>query len=223
MRPSISLPATLLCIAQGLTFTVAIAQNLHTRPSQPILPESQRDTRPVVHGAAELTLREGTVMQVEISRKYPMRTRETIEGYLVYPLYLEEKLVVPANTTVRGTVVELEADTKTRWHARLRGDLTPFHRARVEFTQLALPGGTVALHTNGAVTGAPVLRLVAPGTEPHRSLLAREWAAAKSRVRDRIAFFTDPGLGGRGLDFLYHQLPYHPESRVSGENPRDLP
>ena len=139
-----------------------------------------------------------------------MKIGETIEGYLVYPLYVEGKLVAPANTPIRGKVVGLEADTEARWHARLRGDLTPFHRARVEFTQLALPGGTVALQTNGAVMGAPVLRLVAPGTEPHQSLLAREWVLAKS-MHDALLISQLRVSGGRGLDLLYHQLPYHPE------------
>jgi hypothetical protein len=190
---------------------VAAAQTLHTRPSQPIPPEPQHDTRPTEEAVVEVALPEGTSMQVEIARKYPMKTGETIEGYLVYPLYVKGKLLVPANTPVRGTVVDLQADTKSRWHARLRGDLTPFHTARVEFTQLALPSGTVALHTNGTVTGAAVLHLTTPGAVPHRSFLNREWSTAKSRVHDRIASFTAPGLGERGLDLLYHQLPYHPE------------
>lgn len=200
--------AALLCASAG-----AFGQSLHKRSAQQPKPAPQPEAQapaPVL-APAELTLPQGTSLQVEIPHKYPMKAGETIEGQLVYPLYVNGKLAVPANTPVRGTVVGLQPDTKSRWHARLRGDLTPFHIANVDFNQIALPGTTVPLHTTGAVTGASVLRLAAAGAKPHRSFIAKEWDLAKSRAHQQIAFFTDPGLGGRALDMLYHQLPYHPE------------
>jgi len=93
-------------------------------------------------GRSEKTiLPSGTCLQVEIARNYGMKRGRTLEGHLVYPLYVDGELVVPSGTTVRGTVVELVPDRKARWHARLRGDLTPFHIAKVRFDQLALPEG----------------------------------------------------------------------------------
>lgn len=41
-------------------------------------------------------------MQVEITRHYPMKAGELLDGQLVYPLYLDGKLAVPAGTVVRG-------------------------------------------------------------------------------------------------------------------------
>jgi hypothetical protein len=140
-----------------------------------------------------------------------MKAGEDIEGRLVYPLYANGKLVVPANSLVRGKVVTLQADRKTRLHARLRGDFTPFRDAEVRFDELELPSGALPLPSSGASTGAPVIRLTAPGAAPHHSLMAREWARARSSAHDRLAFFTAPGLGDRALQILYHQLPYHPE------------
>ncbi len=153
----------------------------------------------------------GTSLQVEITHPYPMKAGETIDGRLVYPLYINGKLAVPENTTVRGKVATLEPDSKDRWHGRLLGDFTPFHDAQVQFNQLVLADGARPIATGGASTGAMVLRLAAPGVRPKQSLVAREWSQAKERLHQQIAFFTDPGLGDRAKQMLYHQLPYHPE------------
>jgi hypothetical protein len=185
------------------------AQTLQNRP----VPESEAAPRqtdlPPVHAQPELPA--GTTLQVEIQRHYPMKAGEAVEGRLVYPLYANGKLVVPANTEVRGVVTGLQPDSKMRLHARLRGDFTPFHNAEVRFDQLLLPGGAVPIQSGSAATGAPVIRLVAPGASPHQSLVGRLWAHGKSNMHDRIAFFTAPGFGDRALQVLYHQLPYHPE------------
>ncbi|HEY1987515.1 MAG TPA: hypothetical protein VGG85_19020 [Terracidiphilus sp.] len=153
----------------------------------------------------------GTSLQVETLHHYPMKAGEAIEGRLVYPLYAGGKLVVPANTTVRGSVLRLVPDSKERWHARLLGDFTPFHIAEVQFNEMTLRDGPHSIATAGTTTGAPVLRLAAAGARPKQSLVAREWSMAKTRIHDQIAFFTDPGFGDRAKMILYHQLPYHPE------------
>ncbi len=140
-----------------------------------------------------------------------MRAGETIEGKLLHPIYADGRLVVPENTTLHGTVVALDPDSKTRWHARLRGDFTPFHTAEVRFDELTLPTGPQKIEAAIATGGAPVVHLTAPGVSPKRSFFAKEWAQARSNLHDRIAYFTAPGKGDRALQFLYHQLPFHPE------------
>ena len=186
-----------------------VAQSLQHRPEKPATPPQQ--PQPEAAKPAQPVLPAGTVLQVELPRNYPMKAGESLEGRLVYPLYLDGNLALPANTLVKGTVVELAPDNKTRWHGRLRGDLTPFHTPKVQFKQIALPSGSLDLNTTGAVTGAPVLHLSAPGASPKLSLVGKYWAMAKERVHQQLAFFVDPGLGGRALQLLYQQLPYHPE------------
>jgi hypothetical protein len=140
-----------------------------------------------------------------------MKAGEAIEGRLVYPLYVDGKLVVPKDTPVHGTVTRLVPDSKERWNGRLEGDFTPFHDAQVKFDELTLASGPLEITTNGATTGATVLHLASSGARPKQSFVARRWAEAKTRMHDQIAFFTDPGLGDRAKLMLYHQLPYHPE------------
>lgn len=189
----------------------AAAQTLQHRPARPSTPPVSQ--APAVKPLAmEYVLPAGTSLQVETDRNYPMKAGETIEGRLVYPLYLNGKLAVPAHALVEGKVTSLAPDKKERWHARLMGDFTPFRIAHVEFEKITLDGSALTLHTTGAVTGAPVLRLSAAGVAPKKSLIAREWAKARASAHDRIAYFTAPGFGERAKELLYHQLPYHPQS-----------
>jgi hypothetical protein len=153
----------------------------------------------------------GTSLQVETLRHYPMKSGISIEGRLVYPLYVDGSLAVPQNTPVHGVVTALEPDSKNRVQGRLQGDFTPFHIAKVQFDELTVDGESLPFFTAGATTGAPVLRLAAAGAVPKQSLFGRYWTQAKTRMHDQIAFFTDPGLGDRAMQMLYRQLPYHPE------------
>lgn len=181
------------------------AQTLEHRP-----PPHPAPANPVSAAPATPELPAGTALQVEIPRNYPMKAGETIEARLVDPLYLDGKLAVAANTPVRGVVTALAPDGKTRVHARLRGDFTPFHIAEVRFGQLMLPTGPLSFTPQGTTTGAPLLRLAAAGI-PRRSFVRRVWDQQMSDLHSRIAFFTAPGFGDRALQVLYHQLPYHPE------------
>lgn len=135
-----------------------------------------------------------------------------MEGSLLYPLYVDGKLVIPQGTRIRGKVVGLLPDRKARIHARLLGDFTPFHRPEVQFDEIELSAGSLPMEAEAAADGAPVLQLSTPGAAPKRSVVARELAMAKASVRDRIKWFTAPGFKDRAMQVLYHQLPYHPES-----------
>lgn len=160
---------------------------------------------------AKSFLPQETNLQVETIRHYPMKDGEMIEGRLLFPVFAGGKLVIPQNTLLQGTVIALLPDKTARWHARLRGDFTPFHMADVRFNELMLAGGPVAIATGGAAIGSPIVHLSAPAVTPRQSVFARYWKQAKNQLHDRVAYFTSPGLGDRALQMLYHQLPWHPE------------
>lgn len=202
--------AALLCAAL-LSFASAAGQSLQHRPpaTPPPPPVDQTPAKPVEDRSDVLAA--GTTLQVEIVRFYPMKQGEAIEGHLVYPLYAGGKLVVSENTPVHGIIAQLEPNAMERWHGRLLGDFTPFHTARVQFDRILLPGGVLPIQTDDALAGAPLVRLSTPGVRPRQGLIAKEWALAKARLHEQVALFTDPGLGDRARQLLYHQLPYHPE------------
>ena len=215
MRPfqSPSFASVLLPVALLLASPLG-AQTLQHRPPAKPEPPAESTLPRAIQGAPAVwkpVLPQGTSLQVETTRHYPVKANEAIEGRLLHPIFAEGRLAVPENTLLHGTVVALEPDAKTRWHGRLRGDFTPFHTVEVQFNELMLPGGALAISTNKAENGAQVLHLAAPGATPKQSLFARTWTQAKGQMHDQVAYFTAPGLGDRALQVLYHQLPYHPE------------
>jgi hypothetical protein len=190
------------------------AQTLEHRP-QPKPEAPPEALAPVANQAAPAPIKpflpEGTSLQVEIARHYPMKAGESIEGRLLHPIFAQGVLAVPASTLLHGTVIALQPDSKARWHARLRGDFTPFHTVQVQFNELMLPGGALPIASGLAANGAPVLQLAAPGATPKQSLFTQAWFMARERVQARMSLVTAPGRGDRVLQALYHQLPYHPE------------
>ena len=203
-----------LLVSAAIAFTsAATAQTLKHRP--PATPDPPvmvvRSGANAEMASAPPILPEGTNLQVETTRHYPMKVNEAIEGRLLHPIYFQGKLAIPDNTLLHGKIIALEPDTKARWRARLRGDFTPFHTVQLQFYELELPTGALAVSSGIAANGAPVLLLAASGATRHQSFLSRYWTQAKSRMHDRVAYFTAPGLGDRALLVLYHQLPFHSE------------
>jgi hypothetical protein len=158
-----------------------------------------------------------TLLSIQLLQHVPMKVGESLEGRLLYPVYVDNRIAIAAGATLRGTVLQLDPDRGRRIHARLRGDFTPFHSPVVRFDQLVLPDGTLASVVSDSVKdGAPILRLSpAPGAKKG-SLVSRQIAAEKQRIKDAVAQFTAPGKRDRLVQFIYTQLPYHPERIETG-------
>jgi hypothetical protein len=162
--------------------------------------------------AASVQIPSTTPLSVELLQHVPMKIGEPLEGRLLYPVYVENRIAVPAGTVLRGSVVQLNSDRSRRIHSRLRGDFTPFHVPVVRFEQLVLPNGTVQpIVSDSAKDGVPILRLSPPPGKPKGSFIRRQIAEEKQRAKDAAALFTKPGRGDRLVQFIYTQLPYHPE------------
>ena len=111
-------------------------------------------------------------------------------------------------TILRGRVTQLDSDSSRRIHSRLRGDFTPFRIPVVRFDELVLPdGASQSLVSDSTKDGVPILRLSPPPGQKKGSIVSREIAAEKQRVKDAAAQITAPGRGDRLVQFLYTQLP----------------
>ncbi len=158
-----------------------------------------------------------TPLPIQLGKHVPMKKGEPLQGYLLYPVYAENRLVIPAGSVIRGKVVKLNADRSHRIHSRLWGDFTPFHIPVVQFDQLVLPDGSVqSVMGQNATDGAPVIHLSAAPSATPRSFLAQQLYRAKQQVKDTVALVTAPGRGDRLVQAIYRQLPYHPERIESG-------
>jgi hypothetical protein len=140
-----------------------------------------------------------------------MRAGQPIRAQLIYPVYADQTLVLPAKTVISGTVTALRSNHSRRITARLRGDFTPFNTPIVRFTGIILAdGSTLPISTGTATDGAPIYRLVAP--PPRKGgLIRQQWDNGIQIFRDRLAIITGPEKRDRLIQFLYTQLPYHPQ------------
>jgi hypothetical protein len=146
-----------------------------------------------------------------------MKTGEPLGCRLLYPVYVENRIAVPAGTVLRGSVIQLDPDRSRRIHSRFRGDFTPFHTPVVRFDQLVLPDGSLQpIVSDSAKDGVPILRLSPPPGKKRGSFITQQIAAEKQRLKDGVALVTKPGRGDRLVQFIYTQLPYHPQRIETG-------
>lgn len=158
----------------------------------------------------------GTFLAMATNANVRMRVGEPVQAELLYGVYADNKLVLPAHSLVSGRVVDLATDGHRRTQARLRVDFTPFYKPAVRFDAIHLPdGATVALAATDGVAGAPVYRLV-PTPMPKGGLVGQYYEIAKQYVRDGWAVVAGPDKGDRAKQFVYGQLPYHPQRIAKG-------
>jgi hypothetical protein len=158
-----------------------------------------------------------TPLSVELPRHSPMRSGEQIQGRLLYPVYVGDRVALPSGSIVRGRIIRLDSDRSRRIHSRLRGDFTPFHVPVVQFDQVLLQDGLVApISCSNAKDGMVILRLSPPPGQKKGSLISRQWVDVKQRVKEMAALLTAPGRGDRLVQFIYTQLPYHPQRIEAG-------
>ena len=167
-------------------------------------------------GLASVTLPIGTQLPVSIPGNLPMCVGTPVHALLLYPVYAENGLVLPADTVVNGSVESLQPNHKRRVTARLRFDFTPFHTPVVGFTSIVLPSGaTLPIVTGTATDGAPVYRLVAP--PPRKGgFVHQQLDALVDAGKERLKVITGQDKGDRLLQLVYSQLPYHPERIAKG-------
>ncbi len=162
------------------------------------------------------TLPGGTPLALRIDQHLPMRNGQPVRAQLLYPIYGNDKLLLPKDTIVIGSVVELRSDRSRRIRAVMGGDFTPFHKPVVHFTSLVLADGTTIPFTSGdAIDGAPIFRAVA--TPPAKGgFLRRQFDGLLTVVRSDVAILTGPEKVDRFVQFIYSQIPYHPQRIEKG-------
>lgn len=167
-------------------------------------------------GRAQTVLPAGTPLTVQIDDHLSMRVGQPVRAELVYPVYADNQLILPAKTVVTGNVIALRSDSTRRIQARLGGDFTPFHIPSVSFTHIVLGDGSVLPFSSSIVTdGAPIYRVIAP--PPSKGgFFHKQFDLGLTIVRDDIAIFLDPGKADRLKQFVYSQIPYHPERIEKG-------
>ena len=165
---------------------------------------------------AAATLPAGTPFSLAIDHSYPMRAGEDIRARLQYPVYADNRLVLPKDTVVEGRVVGLTPDHVRRAHAILGGDFTPFRTPEVRFDRIVLADGTsVPFPSDTATRGTAIYRAVTPPAS-HGGFAHQQFQSGLTAARADLATFIAPGKGDRLVQFIYSQIPYHPQRIEKG-------
>jgi hypothetical protein len=157
------------------------------------------------------TLPAETPLALRIDEHLPMRDGQPVRAHLIYPIYAKDKLLLPEDTIVAGRIVELCNDRSRRIRAGMGGDFTPFKKPVVHFTSFILPDGTtIPFTSDNAIDGSPIFRAI-PTPPAKGGFLHRQFDSLLSVARSDIAIFTAPEKGDRFVQFIYTQIPYHPQ------------
>jgi hypothetical protein len=167
--------------------------------------------------AKTIEIPSGSPLSVELLRHSPMRAGESIEGRLLYPVFVENRIAIPAGSILHGRVIRLDPDRSRRVHSGLRGDFTPFYIPVVQFDHVVIEDGPPqAIVCDSVKDGMLILRLSTPPGQKKGSFIGRQLSAAKRKIVETAALFTAPGRGDRLVQFVYGQLPYHPQRIETG-------
>ncbi len=169
------------------------------------------DTVPAL---AAITIPVGVSLAVRTSRTTSMKPGQAVEGTLIDPLYVYDRLVVAAGSVVRGTV---SGTTPVRGIPRekalLNGDVTPLKTPLVRFSSVITPSGEYPLIAEGSERDLKPVRFVG-GKRP--GLVQQAKTTVKEHVRSTREAVFGPGKKDRALRLLYSQLPYHPQPVWAG-------
>jgi hypothetical protein len=189
-----------------LTITVAgLAQQA------PMAPGSQ----------APATIPSGVPLRVALeSRVAIKRVGTPIHGRLVAPVYVYDRVALPAGSAIEGHVAQIGGvPAWTRVRAILSGNFTPPRQVRAEFDTVVLSDGSrLPLRTSPARGTAHTALIV---TRPNQQGGPKP---APPNVRDRFAgadraailAFKTPGKMSRLKTYLLGMLPYHRQAWAAG-------
>ncbi len=161
------------------------------------------------------TVESGAVIEVSIDHDVRMRTGAPVAAHTVYPVYIDNRLVLPPGTEVKGKIAHLSpVSRKSRLQALERADFTPLHQAVLHFDSFVLRNGTnVPLQASTSPGGIFVVRFdtMPPvnGRQPswaHR-LFSRFTAPGKAMVTG----YASLRRWQRAKRFIFSSLPLHPQ------------
>jgi len=154
----------------------------------------------------------GVPLRVALDRKVAIKhVGEAVHGRLVEPVYVFDRLALPAGSIVEGHIAEIGGiPFRRRLISILSGDFTPPREVRAQFDAVVLSDRTrLPLRTFPARGTAHTVRIVMRGQKPkeHASALDK-WAAVRA--------FRQPGKLTRLKSRLFAMLPYHRRAWPAG-------
>ncbi len=167
-----------------------------------------------------ITVPSGVPLRVAIERRIAIKhAGEPVQGRLIEPIYVYDRVALPAGTVVEGHIAEIGGvPIARRLTALLYGNFTPPREVRAQFDALVLNDGSrLSLRTAPSLGTAHTTRVAKPlkKQEERNSVLqgARE---RFETTQAAILAFKTPGKISRLKSRLCDMLPYHRQAWPAG-------
>ncbi len=163
------------------------------------------------------TVRADVPIRVALEHRVPVRrVGEPVRGRLVEPVYVFDRVALPAGTIVDGHIAEIGGiPFSRRLTAILSGNLTPPRDARAQFDALTLSDGSrLALHTSLSRGAARTSRIAAKGKT--KAALQDGGLSLVRGMNPAILAFSAPGKISRLGSYMSGMLPYHRQAWTAG-------
>lgn len=197
---------------------------------------SAQTSAPVGTGSLKVPLQveAGTPLRLYLTERAGYRLGQVVQGRFAEPVWAFDRIVIPAGTSVQGTISSLKPVSKyARALAIVRGDFTPLKLAEVSFDEITPRSGKPL-----GIDSAPSLGLASIYIPPRPSKSGKpakpsspqntrsSWVKAfvkqqaltqaNSRSNGFLDFVRGPNKREWLENFLWSKLPYHPQGYRSG-------
>ena len=166
---------------------------------------------PVAPGAQMgTTVPSGVPLRVALERRVAIQhVGEPVQGRLVDPVYVFDRVALPAGSVMEGHIAEIGGvPARRRLAAILSGNFTPPREVRARFDALVLSDGSrLSLRTSLSRGTAHTVRISKQRRKPDRF---------EGMDRAAIRAFTAPGKMSRLKSALLGMLPYHRQAWPAG-------
>jgi len=176
--------------------------------------------------AIELVVQSGRPIRVALTDSVTVkRVGQNVAATTVEPIYVYDRIVIPAGTRVNGRIAALVNPPKaSRARAMLGGDFAPHREVQIQFESFVRGESVVSMHTAAKYPTVRVHRQVARDTEESndpgvvtrakrelKTRAADAVAGIKEQASDAIAAARSPGRLARLKAWGVDHLPYHPQ------------
>jgi len=157
------------------------------------------------------TVRAGVPFRIALERRVPIgHVGDPIQGRLVDPIYIFDRVVLPAGLLVEGRIAEIGGvPLRRRLKAILSGNFTPPRDVRAQFDTLVLRDGSRFPLRTSPSRGAAYTARVSKDPKGVRDRIQQKSQAA-------VLAFTAPGKMTRLKTTLLGMLPYSRQSWRAG-------
>jgi hypothetical protein len=215
------------CAVLGIAGGCA-GQMLKQRPTEKL---ERKDTTPPaavqVDTSMPVRVPAGTPIKVALSQELRIRkVGQPIHGQTVDPVYVFDKLVIPAGTQVNGQIASIDSvPGKLRAMEAMDGNFSPVRMVHVQFGELLLANGRkIEIRTVTSPASNGVLRFVpANGKDPKNKVegaAAKKASETRQQIKQRWADLQkqihEPGKMHKLKRLAIAQLPVRPQYMDAG-------